>query len=258
MNIFNRTKPLHPVTLSYEEILEYEAAFKAVDVDDDGHIDVKELGMLLVGVGLRRSEDEISTNQGSEMIKSVDHDGDFPTNLYLFAVLNLCEFINLMSRQHNPFVTPFSQFKAVFRVFDGDNSGNLTHGEFKDLIFSLGNAIRQRCSEDELRCLLSFLDRDDDGNVSEEEFMKFFLQDSPKWLERLAEIDTKNNGEAAARVLKETLDELMISSATPTQNPSTTTTASSISAITTKLAQARRRRPSSGGVAQRRVTLVCE
>ena len=39
-----RTKPLQPVTLSLEQIEEYEAAFKAVDVDKDGHIDVSELG----------------------------------------------------------------------------------------------------------------------------------------------------------------------------------------------------------------------
>ena len=42
--ITNRTKPLQPVTLSFDEILEYEAAFRAVDADGDGTIDVKELG----------------------------------------------------------------------------------------------------------------------------------------------------------------------------------------------------------------------
>eukprot|EP00116_Pleurobrachia_bachei_P008950 sb/3469212/ len=236
MNIFNRTKPLHPVTLSYEEILEYEAAFKAVDVDDDGHIDVKELGTRYLGhvTGYKPIRD-----QYFQFVTCHYH-------IRISVCVCVSRDINTSTFDSNEFV-PFSGFESL--VFDGDNSGNLTHGEFKDLIFSLG----QRCSEDELRCLLSFLDRDDDGSVSEEEFMKFFLQDSPKWLERLAEIDTKNHGEAAARVLKETLDELMISSATP-QNPSTT---SSISAITTKLAQARRRRPSSGGVAHR-VTLVCE
>ncbi|KAL5248613.1 hypothetical protein ACHWQZ_G017705 [Mnemiopsis leidyi] len=172
MNIFNRTKPLQPVTLSYDEILEYEAAFRAVDVDNDGAIDVKELGTLLCGVGLRPSEEEIAA-----MISSVDHDND--------QVLNICEFINLMSRQHNPFVTPLSQFKAVFRVFDTDNNGQLTKDEFKDLIFSLG----QKCSESELKTLMDFLDKDKDGTISETEFLKFFLTDSPQWLEKLANLD---------------------------------------------------------------------
>ena len=36
------------MTLSYDEILEYEAAFRAVDVDNDGAIDVKELGKLFI------------------------------------------------------------------------------------------------------------------------------------------------------------------------------------------------------------------
>ena len=49
------------------------------------------------------------------MIGSVDMDND--------GVLSICEFIKLMSRQHNPFITPRSQFEAIFETFDADGNG---------------------------------------------------------------------------------------------------------------------------------------
>ena len=57
---------------------------------------------LLCQVGLRPSEKEVV-----EMINSVDMNND--------GVLSFCEFVKLMSRQHNPFITPREQFEAVFR-----------------------------------------------------------------------------------------------------------------------------------------------
>ena len=41
------------------------------------------------------------------MINSVDMNND--------GVLSFCEFVKLMSRQHNPFITPKEQFESVFR-----------------------------------------------------------------------------------------------------------------------------------------------
>ena len=36
---------------------------------------------------------------------------------------------------------------------------------------------------------MDFLDKDKDGTISETEFLKFFLTDSPQWLEKLANLD---------------------------------------------------------------------
>ena len=36
---------------------------------------------------------------------------------------------------------------------------------------------------------MDFLDKDEDGTISEAEFLKFFLTDSPMWLEKLANLD---------------------------------------------------------------------
>ena len=97
------------------------------------------------------------------MISGVDIDDN--------GVLSLCEFIRLMSKQHKPFVTPKSQFEAVFRAFDSDGNGQLSRDEFKQSLFSVG----QRCSEDEFERLMGHLDRNMDGRISKKEFLSVFL-----------------------------------------------------------------------------------
>ena len=102
------------------------------------------------------------------MIESVDIDDN--------GVLSLCEFIRLMSKQHQPFSTPRSQFEAVFRAFDTDGNGQLSREEFKQSLFSLG----QRCSEDEFDALMADLDRNMDGRISKKEFLSVFMVTSDK------------------------------------------------------------------------------
>ena len=46
------SRPLYPVTLSYDEITEYERAFKDYDINGDGVINVTELNMLFEKVGV--------------------------------------------------------------------------------------------------------------------------------------------------------------------------------------------------------------
>ncbi|KAL5246797.1 hypothetical protein ACHWQZ_G018860 [Mnemiopsis leidyi] len=154
----SRDRPLYPVTLSFEEVQEYELAFKNYDVNKDGVISVDELCDLLKRVGLRPSEKEVV-----EMINSVDMNND--------GVLSFCEFVKLMSRQHNPFITPREQFESVFRVFDRNNSGHLSRVEFKNTLFSIG----LRTSEEQLDTILDNLDRNKDGLISKREFLKVFL-----------------------------------------------------------------------------------
>ena len=61
------------MTLSYDEILEYEAAFRAVDVDNDGAIDVKELGKLYGNHG-NHSNHSNHSNHGNHGVLSFPAD----------------------------------------------------------------------------------------------------------------------------------------------------------------------------------------
>ena len=150
-------KRLHTVTLFCEEIEEYEIAFNTYDVNKDGHISVDELSALLQGVGLKPSKEELMM-----MIKSVDNDND--------GVLSISEFIKLMSHQHNPLVTPQSQFKAVFNVFDRDGRGYITSDAFKDTLSSIG----QRFSEVELDVVFNSVKKKNKDIINKREFLAIF------------------------------------------------------------------------------------
>ena len=121
--------------------MEYESAFKQFDINGDGVISTDELQFLLITVGMWQATQVVPNSQHSLvnhslnlmaspptvpgscttpstglkpseqevmiMIESVDMDDN--------GVLSICEFLQLMSKQHKPFITPKSQFEAVFR-----------------------------------------------------------------------------------------------------------------------------------------------
>ena len=158
--LFDRAerRMLHPVTLTIEQIAEYEGAFNKYDRNGDGSISVAELSVLLETIGLKPSEEEVE-----QMIASVDVSSN--------GGLDMSEFIKLMSRHHSPMTTAQEQYEAIFKVFDADGNGIISRSEFKDTLFSIG----QRCSEDELSALILEIDVNRDGVISKREFLSIFL-----------------------------------------------------------------------------------
>ena len=53
-----------------------------------------------------------------EMVAKVDINND--------GIIDICEFIRMMSLQQNPLITPESQLEDIFRIFDKDSSGFVT------------------------------------------------------------------------------------------------------------------------------------
>ena len=99
-----------------------------------------------------------------EMMSTVDSNRD--------GVLSRSEFIQLMSRQHNPMVTLTDQYDSVFRVFDSDGNGYIDRDEFKATLCSMDT----RFSDKEVDALMDEIDSDGDGIISRNEFLSAFIK----------------------------------------------------------------------------------
>ena len=96
----------------------------------------------------------------------------------------------------------FAEFKKycynIFCKKDGNDTTNVSVGSFLSIgmyfyVFQrrklTSQHTGQRCSERELSTLMAFLDKDKNGAISENEFLHFFLSDSPQWLQILKNLD---------------------------------------------------------------------
>jgi len=150
----DRTQPI-PVSLDWYEIQEYERAFKDFDQNGDGIITVDELPDVLDSIGLKPSPEEVE-----EMVAKVDvnHDG----------IIDICEFIRMMSLQQNPMVTPEVQLEDVFRIFDKDASGFITRDVLRSILLSLAHPV----SEEGIDSMMKLGDRRGQGRLTKSDFIQ--------------------------------------------------------------------------------------
>eukprot|EP00116_Pleurobrachia_bachei_P007365 sb/3467627/ len=120
-----------------KEVEEYECAYRRFDTNKDGVISTAELGAMLRSIGLKPSKRE-----EKEMIAEIDCNGD--------GIIDFCEFLKMMSRHSNPGVDPQQQLTEVFRLFDTDRSGYITHEELRSVMLSLGHPL----SDKQLRSMI--------------------------------------------------------------------------------------------------------
>jgi calmodulin len=100
-----------------------------------------------------------SDTELSEMIKSVDENGDNEIDFTEFLVL-------MKSRIGDTNLDPDKEFRDAFKVFDIDGSGSISLSELRKLMEKLG----QNLSEAEIRDMMVEVDTDGDGEISFDEF----------------------------------------------------------------------------------------
>ncbi|CAK4647715.1 hypothetical protein AeMF1_008359 [Aphanomyces euteiches] len=64
--------------------------------------------------------------------------------------------------------------RAVFRIFDSDNSGQISMEEFRAGISTFNAIMDNPLTEDQIDALLTHLDSDGDGKISYKEFLEGF------------------------------------------------------------------------------------
>jgi Ca2+-binding EF-hand superfamily protein len=107
---------------------------------------------------MRKLGQNPSEKELSEMIRSVDDNGDME--------IDFEEFLLLMKSRIGT-RDPEQELKDAFAVFDTDNSGSIDRKELKRLMKKLGQA--------ELDAMMDEVDENGDGEISFEEFKALMM-----------------------------------------------------------------------------------
>ncbi|XP_055917399.1 uncharacterized protein LOC129949778 [Eupeodes corollae] len=167
----NCKKPLQPSVggrkksgpkfeLSEEQQADVKEAFDLFDTNSTGFIEVKELKVAIRALGFEPKKEEIK-----RMIAEIDKDGS--------GKLSFADFLQLMTMKMAEKDTKEEILKA-FRLFDDDDTGKISFKNLKRVARELG----ENLTDEELREMIDEADLDNDGEVSQEEFLRIMKKTS--------------------------------------------------------------------------------
>merc|ERR1739847_13832 len=130
---------------------EIREAFDLFDTDGSGTIDAKELKVAMRALGFEPKKEEIK-----KMISDIDKDGS--------GTIDFSEFLEMMTAKMSEKDSREEILKA-FRLFDDDETGKIS---FRNL---------KRVAE-ELHEMIDEADRDGDGEINEDEFLRIMKKTS--------------------------------------------------------------------------------
>merc|ERR1712216_973344 len=132
---------------------EIKEAFDLFDTDGSGEIDSKELKVAMRALGFEPKKEEIQ-----KVISDVDDDGS--------GTIEYEEFLKMMTHKILN-RDPKDEILKAFRLFDDDETGKISFKNLKRVAKELGERMT-----DELQEMIDEADRDGDGEVNEEEFLR--------------------------------------------------------------------------------------
>lgn len=147
-------KPKRRTELTEEQKQEIKEAFDLFDTDGSGTIDAKELKVAMRALGFEPKKEEIR-----RMIADVDKDGS--------GVIDFTEFLDMMTVKMAD-RDPREEMLKAFRLFDDDETGRISFKNLKRVVKELG----ENMTDEEIQEMIDEADRDGDGEISEEEFMR--------------------------------------------------------------------------------------
>lgn len=140
--------------LSEEQRNDIKEAFDLFDTSGTGVIDIKELKVAIRALGFEPKKEEIK-----KMIADIDKDGS--------GKLSFSDFLALMTVKMAEKDTKEEILKA-FRLFDDDETGTISFKNLKRVAKELG----ENLTDEELQEMIEEADRDGDGEVNKEEFLR--------------------------------------------------------------------------------------
>ncbi|XP_038603959.1 centrin-2 [Tachyglossus aculeatus] len=146
--------------LSEDQKQEIREAFDLFDSDGTGTIDVKELKVAMRALGFEPKKEEIK-----KMITDIDKEGT--------GKISFNDFLAVMTQKMAEKDTKEEILKA-FRLFDDDETGKISFKNLKRVAKELG----ENLTDEELQEMIDEADRDGDGEVNEQEFLRIMKKTS--------------------------------------------------------------------------------
>eukprot|EP01016_Furgasonia_blochmanni_P008111 TRINITY_DN13256_c0_g1_i3.p2 TRINITY_DN13256_c0_g1~~TRINITY_DN13256_c0_g1_i3.p2 ORF type:complete len:167 (-),score=90.22 TRINITY_DN13256_c0_g1_i3:11-511(-) len=140
--------------LTEEQRQEIKEAFDLFDTEGSGVIDAKELKVAMRALGFEPKKEEVK-----RMIAEIDKEGK--------GVIEFQDFLDLMTVKMAE-RDPKEEILKAFKLFDDDNTGKITLKNLKRVARELGETM----TDDELMEMIEEADRDGDGEISEEDFIR--------------------------------------------------------------------------------------
>ncbi|CAI5704136.1 unnamed protein product [Peronospora effusa] len=148
------------LTLRDEQKQEIREAFDLFDTNGNGTIDVKELKVAMRALGLDPQKKEIQT-----LITELQRDGR--------NTMEFNEFVDLMTPKLREMDSRKEILKA-FHLFDDDETGKISFSNLKRVAKELG----ENMTDEELQEMIEEADRDGDGEINEDEFLRIMKKTS--------------------------------------------------------------------------------
>merc|ERR1712072_526409 len=146
--------------LTEEQKQEIREAFDLFDTDGSGTIDAKELKVAMRALGFEPKKEEIK-----KMISDIDKDDS--------GTIDFNEFLEMMTAKMGEKDSKEEILKA-FRLFDDDETGFIPLKNLRRVAKEIG----ENMTDEELQEMIDEADRDGDGQVSEEEFLRMMKKTS--------------------------------------------------------------------------------
>ncbi len=156
-------RPPPPKDLTDDQLTELREAYDLFDADKVGSIDLHELKVLMRALGF-----DVKKKDVVKLVHEADPHGKTTGE----GKVDFNVFLDIMTEKYAR-REPSNEVKKAFELFDDDKTGKIGMRNMRRIARELG----ENLSEEELQAMIDEFDRDQDGEINEEEF-NYIMQQS--------------------------------------------------------------------------------
>ncbi|GAA5841147.1 hypothetical protein JCM5353_008978 [Sporobolomyces roseus] len=149
------------LSLSPDQQTEIREAFELFDLDKDQRLDYHEFKVSLRALGFDLKKSEVLKLMRERNHSNEAEAGGGQLTIGLEPFMSIAEEL-ILSRD------PLDEIRRAFRLFDEENTGKISFRNLKKVARELG----ENLTDDELQAMIEEFDLDQDGEISEHEFIK--------------------------------------------------------------------------------------